>query len=89
MGRRTVTTYTCDGCGKKVDGAKDLKSFTLVRNTRGRGWDFGTDAWAELCDTCEGSLIAAVEPILGSGVIDLRREAEERPKSSPRKARRR
>lgn len=72
--RKSVITYTCDSCGKKVDGAKELRTFTIVLNRRAHGWVFGDSAWADLCDPCEARLIAAVEPILGSGVVELRRE---------------
>jgi hypothetical protein len=81
--RKSVTTFTCDGCGKKVESARDLRNFTLVLSRRGRGWEFGHDSWAELCDECEARLIATVEPILGSGVVDLRREkADEKTKTT-------
>lgn len=83
--RKTTTIYTCDGCGKKASEARDLRPFTLVYNKRGSGWIFGDDAWRDLCDECESRLIAAVEPILGSGVMALRRDHEEtRPKPKRR-----
>jgi hypothetical protein len=87
--RKTVTTYTCDGCGKKADNYRDLRPFTIVLNRRGSGWIFGDDAWADLCDECEGRLIAAVEPLLGSGVVALRRENDEARKTKSRKRARR
>lgn len=83
--RKTTTIYTCDGCGKRVNEYKDLRPFTVVMNKRGSGWIFGDDAWADLCDECEGRLIAAVEPILGAGVLALRRDQDEtRPKRKKR-----
>lgn len=86
--RKTVTTYVCDGCGKKVNEGKALRPFTLVMNKRGSGWIFGDDAWADLCDDCEARLIAAVEPILGAGVVALRRDQDDvRPKRKARSRR--
>lgn len=87
--RKTVTTYSCDGCGKKVNDGKELRSFTVVLNKRGSGWIFGDDAWADLCNECEARLIEAVEPILGSGVVALRRDQDVATTSRKTRTRRR
>ncbi len=57
MARKTVTTYTCDGCGKPVERPRDLRRFTLVaeKNGRNRYRDAPT---AEVCATCEAELLA-------------------------------
>ena len=86
--RKTVTSYACDGCGKKVNAARDLQSFTVVLNKRGSGWIFGDNAWADLCASCEVRLVEAVEPILGVGVIALLRENEPTKPKPKRRARR-
>jgi hypothetical protein len=75
MARKTQTTYTCDGCGKKVGSARELAAFVLERIMPGRKWNLRANK-VDLCDTCEGNLIAAVEPILGASVVELRREPE-------------
>jgi hypothetical protein len=79
--RKTVITHVCDGCGTIQKQVRDLRKFGIVYHARGRAQSEYHNA--DLCDTCEGRLLAAVEPIVGSDVLGLRRE--QTPTKTPRK----
>jgi len=71
MARTTITTYSCDRCGKHVDKPRELRHFRLLNNGLG-----GRDQWAgtadtQLCAACVVKLHDAVEALGFNDLSDL------------------
>ena len=76
--KRTITTYTCDGCGNTVERPRDLRKFTLVPSgPSGRNRYRDAPAF-EVCDSCEEKvlefLLAFVPEKDKENLVELRRE---------------
>jgi ribosomal protein L34E len=61
MARKTTIEYSCDSCGRSVEGLRDLQRFTLQR-TSASGRRNHVTATGDFCDECETRFLAAVEP---------------------------
>lgn len=78
MARKTVTTYTCDGCEQTVERPRDLKKFTIAGQSNNRN-RWRNAPVTEVCDDCELKLIEALKPFMPESqlenLLELRREA--------------
>lgn len=76
VARKTVTTYTCDGCGEAASRPKDLRRFFVeVKSTAYRNPPVSMD----VCEACEDKLLGAVAKFCADenqdALADLRRKS--------------
>lgn len=78
MARKTITTYTCDACGKDVERPRDLRKFSLVGQSSSGRNRYHDAPSTEVCDPCEEKLLEAFGFYVPAGqhenLAGLRRE---------------